>query len=161
MPRDTEVDNLLRQGFRYAFSLTHAQPEAEDLVHDAWVKLLAAGSPRNIPLLFRTIRTLFIDRYRHQTALHLEPLADYHGATRPKDKKRAAFAATREQVDKGLATLRVEEREALFLNAVEGYTAREIAKLVDRPRGTVLSLIHRAKQKMRRYFTDAADEVTP
>ena len=42
-----------------------------------------------------------------------------------------------------LAKLRDIEREALFLHVVEGYSAVEIAALTGRPRGSVLSLIHR------------------
>ena len=61
-------------------------------------------------------------------------------------------------LEKPLSRLREEEREALFLNVVEGYTAQEIAKLTDRPRNTVLSLIHRARFKLRREVaSDAAD----
>ena len=52
-------------------------------------------------------------------------------------------------LDELLAFLRPEEREALYMNAVEGYSAREIAELTDRPRNTVLSLIHRGKKKFR------------
>jgi DNA-directed RNA polymerase specialized sigma24 family protein len=32
---------------------------------------------------------------------------------------------------------------------VEGYSAREIGELVGRPRGTILSMAHRARQRMR------------
>jgi RNA polymerase sigma-70 factor (ECF subfamily) len=48
-----------------------------------------------------------------------------------------------------LAGLRTPEREALYLNVVEGYTAKEIGRLTDTSRNTVLSLIHRAKEKLR------------
>ena len=54
-----------------------------------------------------------------------------------------------------LAKLRDIEREALFLHIVEGYSANEIATLTGRPRGTVLSLIHRSRKKLA--ALDAAD----
>ena len=45
---------------------------------------------------------------------------------------------------------RSRTRQALFLNVVEGYTAREIGAFTGRPRGTALSLIlYRAKRKLR------------
>jgi len=55
--------------------------------------------------------------------------------------------------------LRETEREVLFLSVVEGYTADEIAKLTGSTRGTVLSLIHRSRLKLRNVM--AEDNVTP
>ena len=57
-----------------------------------------------------------------------------------------------------LEALRPEEREALFLNVVEGYTVQEVADLTARQRGTVLSLIHRAKRKLREALTSESDD---
>ena len=51
----------------------------------------------------------------------------------------------RVDLTQALSRLRPEEREAIYLQAVKGYTAAEAAELMDRPRGTVLSLIHRGK----------------
>jgi len=52
----------------------------------------------------------------------------------------------------GLAELRDVEREALFLSVIEGYTAEQIAGMTESNRGTVLSLIHRSKSKLRRWL---------
>lgn len=57
------------------------------------------------------------------------------------------------ELERALALLRPLEREALFLAAVEGYTAKEIGELTQQPRGTVLSLIHRARHKLRSALT--------
>jgi len=43
----------------------------------------------------------------------------------------------------------------LFLSVIEGYTAEEIAALTDSTRGTVLSLIHRSRQKLQRWLLSA------
>ena len=42
----------------------------------------------------------------------------------------------------------------LVLSAIEGYTAREIGELLNAPRGTVLSLMHRTRAKLRRWLQD-------
>jgi len=52
----------------------------------------------------------------------------------------------------GLAELRTIDREILFLWVFEGYTAAEIAELMDQSRGTMLSQIHRAKGKLKKYL---------
>ena len=48
------------------------------------------------------------------------------------------------------------EREAIFLHHVHGHTAEEIAVLTAQPRGTVLSLLHRALEKLRRGVASGA-----
>jgi DNA-directed RNA polymerase specialized sigma24 family protein len=48
-----------------------------------------------------------------------------------------------------LQQLRPDERELLYLSAVEEYSANEIAKLTHKPRGTILSILHRTKKKLR------------
>jgi DNA-directed RNA polymerase specialized sigma24 family protein len=52
-------------------------------------------------------------------------------------------------LERALGRLRLEERETLFLHAVVGHTAAELAALTGRPRGSVLSSLHRAKRKLR------------
>jgi RNA polymerase sigma-70 factor (ECF subfamily) len=51
---------------------------------------------------------------------------------------------------KALDRLNPEERSALYLSAAEGYTAQEIADLFGKPRGTILSMMFRAKKKLQR-----------
>ena len=50
------------------------------------------------------------------------------------------------------------ERAVLVLSALEGYTAREIGELLDAPRGTILSLMHRTRAKLRRWLQDDPDQ---
>ena len=71
----------------------------------------------------------------------------------------ALQASDRERVAWALSLLRPDEREVLFLAAVEGYTAQEIGEMTERPRGTVLSLLHRARQRVRNTLELDAQEV--
>ena len=54
-----------------------------------------------------------------------------------------------ELLEKALGTLRPEDRETMFLFAVEGFTAQEISDMTGRPRGTILSVLHRVRHKLR------------
>ena len=58
---------------------------------------------------------------------------------------------------RALGLLRPVERAVMLLSAVEGYTAREIGELLDAPRGTVLSLMHRTRAKIRRWLTESLE----
>lgn len=147
--------DLLQAGFRYAFALTHHREDAEDLIQEAWLRLHRKyGAVKGNALLFATIRNLFIDNYRRRRLVSFEPLAETAADAQTECDAQSAESWARdihvEDLDALLALMRPEEREALFLHAVEGYTTREIAKLCRCPRGTVLSLIHRAKHKLRK-----------
>ena len=153
-----DLDELLERGFRFALSLTHDRSNAEDLIQDAVTTMLTKGASWQRAYLFATIRNRFIDGYRRKQNLKfisLESEADSASANdletpeppEPLDFLEAAH------LHGALGALREDEREALFLAVVEGYTAEEIARLTERPRGTVLSLIFRAKRKMREKLT--------
>ncbi len=143
------TEQLLQAGYRYALALRGRPQDAHDLVHEAWLKLNAEWLPiMTKPRLFRTIRNLFIDQYRREQLLVLDTSAsdmdDYAAQEVSLDRDIQA-----RELSHCLAQLRAPEREILFLNSVEGYTVSEIVRMTGRPRGTVLSLLHRAREKMR------------
>ncbi|NOZ54214.1 MAG: RNA polymerase sigma factor [Gammaproteobacteria bacterium] len=139
--------DLLQAGFRYAFSLANRHHDAEDLVQEAWLRISALhGSVPNKSLLFTVIRNIFIDQYRRKNLVIIESL---EGVAEPAQLDAGQeFNIDSKVLDKALNNLRPEEREAIFLNIIEGYTAKEIAKLTDKSRNTILSLLHRGKQKL-------------
>lgn len=155
MDKDNNLEALLQSGFRYACSLTHQQAEAEDLVQEAWLKL-ARRKPSDRhqslskSLFLITLRNLYIDRYRRNRLVVLEPLDEpLAGAelnNEPGNEQEIAMDI--EWLERSLAILRVEEREAIYLHLVEGYTAAEVAELTERSRNTVLSLIRRGRKKL-------------
>ena len=58
----------------------------------------------------------------------------------------------RTDLSKAMALLSEEERMIVELSVLEGYTAREIAGIMDSPQGTVSSKLFRAFKKMRKYL---------
>ncbi|MBE0486179.1 RNA polymerase sigma factor [Marinobacter sp.] len=150
----SKTEELLQAGYRYALALRCKEQDAQDLVHEAWIRLNSQLIPLvNRPRLVRTIRNLYIDRYRREQILVVESLDE---AQIPVIEDTAVFdhSFAADDLDACLAKLRPPEREALFLNSVEGYTAAEIARITGRPRGTVLSLVHRARLKMKGMLMD-------
>ncbi len=155
MDTDNNLEALLQSGFRYACSLTHQHAEAEDLVQEAWLKLARRKpSERNRSwsksLFFVTLRNLYIDRYRRNRLVVLEPLDEPLARTSLHDEpdNEQEIAMDIQWLERSLSILRVEEREAIYLHLVEGYTAAEVAELTERSRNTVLSLIQRGRKKL-------------
>jgi len=146
-----DIAALLQSGFRYAMSLTHDTHRAEDVLQDAWLAVMQADGPHSRSYLFSAIRSRFLNANRREK-LALIVSIDEQG-----EIAQDAFCDERlpdinsELLARAIAELRSVEREVLFLMVVEGYTAQEVADLTDRPRGTVLSLLHRGKRKIRYY----------
>ena len=51
-------------------------------------------------------------------------------------------------IQKALMSLRYEERTAIVLCYMEGYSYKEISQVMSLPQGTVKSLIHRGKEHL-------------
>lgn len=140
-------EELVQAGYRYALSIARHHQDAEDLVQQAWLKLVRAyGKVEGAPVLFRSIRNLFYDQKRRNKIVQFEPLE-----FTPEPGKSEVNGVSMD-MDQLMSRLRPEESEALYLNVVEGYTASEIAGQTGSPRGTILSHIHRARQKLANAF---------
>ena len=145
---DNSAEAWVQAGYRYALSLTHNREDAEDLVQTAWVRLTQRyGRVKNRSMLFTTVRNAFYDQRRRAKIVAFEPLDDAPEPAAPASDP--AEGLRNADMDELLATLRPVEREALYLNVVERYTAKEIGRMTKAPRNTVLSLIHRAREKLR------------
>jgi len=146
---------LLRRGFRFAHSLTHETDDAQDLVQEAWLAVLKTGGPWTLPYLLSTIRNRFVDGWRRKRAVEMVTLADFErnaAVHREAWVDDEPLAVQNGDLDRALARLNSDERATICLSAVEGYSAREIAQILDRPRGTILSMLYRGRQKLRRFL---------
>lgn len=144
---------LGQRGYRFALALTHDDARAADLVQDAWVAVLTARGSWNAPYLFAAIRSRFVDAYRRDQrrsceSLMEEPAADGADESRLWDGD-GSIDVSREELHRALGVLSPEERAALFLAAAEDYSVQQIADVLQRPRGTVLSMMHRARATLR------------
>jgi len=143
----SDETELVQAGYRYALSIARHHQDAEDLVQQAWLKLQRAyGRVEGTPVLFRTIRNLFYDAKRRDKIVQFEALEKS-----PEPGKGEANGVSMD-MELLMSKLRPEEREALYLNVVEGFTATEISDQTGSPRGTILSHIHRARQKLAKAF---------
>lgn len=172
-----DLADLVQRGYRFAYSLTHDCAWADDLVQDAWVSILRAAGPWSREYLFATIRNRFVDECRRRRIVGFESLenlrdlggdhlsgngeseglgwdggvemCDGSASGRMGGSESWETAIASDALGRALSGLRVEERTVLFLAAVEGYSARAIADLLGCPRGSVLSLMHRARARVR------------
>ncbi len=155
------LEELLHSGYRYALSLTHDKARAEDVIQDAWLAVLKAKGPHSRPYLFSAVRSRFLNLNKREQLVVVVAIDDVPPIEEQEDTSHLETMGELEypMLEEALESLRGVEREALFLMAVEGYTANEIATFTAQPRGTVLSHIHRAKQKIRKFLAKHDVEV--
>ena len=144
---------LLSAAYRYAYALTHAHRDAEDLVHDAWLSAQGRWRRPSKTYLYQAIRHRWIDRIRRsRNDMMVAPTEEV--APPPHD---VSGSIARVDLLRAIGTLRPRERELVFLMIVEQWTAREIASHTGLPRGTVLSMVHRAKAKLAGALTEEGE----
>lgn len=146
------LDDLLHRGYRYALSLTHNSETAQDLLQDACLRISRRGGPWSIRYLITTIRNRHIDLQRRSSKLDFTSLDEFD-LIGDVDVTMRSFDP---QLERALAQLNEDERELLYLSVMEGYSASELAKLTKRPRGTILSSLHRSKKKLQKLLTLSA-----
>lgn len=150
----TRIEPYLDRLFGYAVSLTGQRETAQDLLHEAVVRVLAA---RRVPdeerayraWLFRIVHNLFIDsRRRHRTAVETavadpEPVLDW-----PLLHQQEQSLINVLTVRAALTRLSLAHREVLALVDIAGFTYAEVAAHQDIPLGTVMSRVSRAREAL-------------
>ncbi|MFN3202970.1 MAG: RNA polymerase sigma factor [Bradymonadia bacterium] len=145
--------------FRYCYSLTGDDDAAYDLLHQSIERYLKAAKRQHIdaPVAYlrRIIRNRFIDdlrRARRLPEVSLEELQESVVDLSTTGLERQMVAAG----DMAIIWRQLSpvEREALYLWAVEGRTASEIAEDCGVSRNTILSRLHRLRQKFKGWYSD-------
>jgi RNA polymerase sigma-70 factor (ECF subfamily) len=135
--------------------LTGSPSDAEDLVQETFARALGGAEQfdgRNLKAwLFRILRNLFIDGYRHRRQHPTEALdAELPDEGAPELPLRGVVAA---ELEAALMTLSDEARAVILLD-LEGLTETELADVLGCAVGTVKSRLSRARALLRRKLKD-------
>ena len=157
MPEDSRLESRFQQcvddhadaAFRVAFRLLGNRDRAEELVQEtyvqAWRSLNSLKDPQKIrSWLFAILRNQYAKSLRSNRPvfpLESEPIQQ---AERSPDVEEA-----QELVQQAIQQLDEEHRLPLLLVAMEGMSAEDAGETLGIPRGTVLSRLHRARQKLK------------
>lgn len=150
----TRFEPYLDRLFGYAISLTGQRETAQDLLHEAVVRVLVARrAPADEPAyrawLFRIMRNAFIDTRRRRQAV-LETVTDDPEAALdwPLLQQQEQSLINVLTVRAALSRVSLAHREILGLVDIAGFTYAEAAQLLDIPPGTVMSRLSRARQAL-------------
>ncbi len=153
----------LNRLYQYAMVLCQQQHDAHDLLQIAMEKYLIEIKRKrqsvNNPEAFvrRLIRNRFIDQYRyHQRwdAESFEEAASYD--ITPVTLEKTIIDS--DELEKLWGFLSPCERDIFYHWAVLGYTTDEACEVLEIPRGTFLSRIHRVRKQLNIHFNENDQE---
>jgi RNA polymerase sigma-70 factor (ECF subfamily) len=141
--------------YRVALSVLHNPAEAEDVVQDAFLRVLQRQHELDAildlrPWLVRIAWNLALDRTRRARPNQMDDLfaASLVAADLPADQ---ALAEARQikQVLRAMERLPKQERQALLLSAMDELSTVEIGAVLGRSESSVRSLLFRARAHLR------------
>ena len=150
-----EIAALVPRLRRFAYAISGNRDEGDDLVQTACLKALSRldqyqRGTRLDSWMFRIIQTSHIDnvRRRKRQATPVEPeLLERHsddGRAAAQSDHRLLLARTRDAI----AELPEEQRAVMALVAIEGYSYKEAAEILETPIGTIMSRLARARARL-------------
>jgi RNA polymerase sigma-70 factor (ECF subfamily) len=139
--------------YRAAWGLCGSREDAEDLVQETYVKVLArprlVRREHDIGYLLRALRNTFLAGRRRQSARMVTvPLDEDLDARRAMALAGPEEAAEQAHVYTAIAELPPEYRDALVAVDVAGLSYREAARALRVPEGTVTSRLARARERV-------------
>lgn len=150
LPASDLVYNLARR-------LMRSEEQVEDLVQETYAKAfeawVAGKKPRKVEPWLATIclnagRSVWRKAStRREVPTEILPSAPDEDTDVEKD---AVQRVRKELVHEALWQLPEEQRIAITLMDLDGFTAAEVARMTGTPRGTVLTRVHRGRKKLAR-----------
>ena len=147
-----EIEAAIPALRRYSHALVRDREAAEDLVQDSLERAVARhrtwrGDGPVRAWLFRILLNRFRDNRRLAAGnLRLVPLEAVPLPSRPASQD--AHMDLRD-VHEAMGRLPTDQRAALLLVAIEGFSLSEAARVLDLPEGTVASRVGRARGALR------------
>jgi len=160
-PKVVLKKELLNELYRYALALTYNEHNAYDLLQNSCEKVLSLKDKDILQCekklksyMFRMIKNDFIDHYRkHKLELVVNTSLFAHEITESETTQALeSLMIDQQHVDIILKELTPNERELLFLWAVEGNTVQELADKTNTSRNTLLSRLSRLKKRLQQQY---------
>ncbi|MEZ5894079.1 MAG: sigma-70 family RNA polymerase sigma factor [Parvularculaceae bacterium] len=147
-----EILELLPRLRRYAYALTGARADADDLLQATVERLLQRGAPADADIqrwAFRICKNIWIDEIRARAVRTTAASTGKAGGETQVDGERVVMNRIAvAEVNEAMAALPDEQRAAISLVALEGMSYAEAAEVLGTPIGTIMSRIARARKAL-------------
>lgn len=144
-------DGELNRLYRYCRALCDSEADAFDLLQSGVERCLRRppdDDGRRMAYARRVMSNLRRDELRRRRVVTFEPLDEEPTTLDTRLAGLEETVITEDELGAVWRRLSDAEREILFLWAVEGYSLTDVAEHLGRPRGTVLSMVHRLRRRL-------------
>ena len=152
---EAELLSQLPRLRRFCLALTAAAHDADDLMQATVERLLTKRPPDDANLtkwMFRVCRNIWIDEIRSRKVRTASDI-DEAAPTLPTGGEGDVLARlTLSEVNAAMGRLSDDQRAIVSLVAVEGYSYKETAEILDLPIGTIMSRLSRARVALAEQF---------
>lgn len=152
MAFERDLEDAIPSLRRYARALLGDPDRADDLVQDCLERAVsrrhlwrADGSLR--AWLFRMMHNLHVNLRRRENLRRTLPLDELERP--PSAGERQTDRVALAEMARAVRRLPEDQQRVLLLVALEGFTYREVADILDIPVGTVMSRLSRARERLR------------
>lgn len=155
------------RAYNVAFQILRHHEDALDVAQEAFARAYVSigrfrGSAGFYTWLYRILVNLAIDQARARGKKAPIPLDDPESVTAQGGLTADPGASLEtkeigERIARAVATLPVQQRIALTLREIEGFSYQEIARVMNCSIGTVMSRLHSARQKLQQMLKDLAN----
>ncbi|HFB54391.1 MAG TPA: sigma-70 family RNA polymerase sigma factor [Hellea balneolensis] len=151
-----EMLDVLPHIQRFAVSLTRNRADADDLLQTTVERVLVKGTPDGVNMkkwMFRICKNIWIDEIRSRKVRERAvESGDITLHDRPDWETEIMGRLKLKQVKDAMETLSDDQRLVLSLVAIEGFSYREAADVLELPVGTVMSRLARARRNLADMF---------
>lgn len=158
--------------YRMAWRWTGSEADAEDIVQDVLIRLADRVEEMEAveklrPWLIRVVYRRYVDVYRSRRASPVSTLSSFREQEEPEGEEGGMELLFRQHPDErddihamelqqtlqtAMETLDDDQRTVILLHDAEGYTAAEVAEMLDESPGTIKSRLHRARKKIKKFI---------
>jgi RNA polymerase sigma-70 factor (ECF subfamily) len=145
----------LDAAYRLARLLVKRHEDAQDVVQDAYIKVLKGietfrGENARAWILMIVRNTAYTWLKKHHANRYVIPFDEaIHQVPTEESLPESFYEERSRQLREALARLPIESREILVLRDIEGWSYKELASALKLPLGTVMSRLNRARQHLR------------
>ncbi len=142
---------LTQDAFKLAMQLLQEPADAHDVLQDAAAIAIAHKNAPNHqshdfkPWFFRVVRNKAIDRLRQKKRHNHVEIDDEFDDTNSNPEQGLATQQLQQRVHLSLNRLPIKQREILLLKDFHGFSYKDIAAILNIPKGSVMSKLHRAR----------------
>jgi RNA polymerase sigma-70 factor (ECF subfamily) len=142
-----------------ALRMTRDASDAQDLVQDAYIRAFRffdkfEKGTNFKAWLFKILKNVYINKYRKElkkpqmvNISDVEASGDLKEAVTPEDE--IFNGLLDDDITRAMNDLPEEFRLAIILSDLQGFSYKEVAEILDRPIGTVMSRLHRGRKLLR------------